>query len=158
MSMTMTIMLTMTMTMMIMWMLWMEMMMTMMRMLMSEVFVLVLPDIRRCPRLKFRHWRHHTEEEWGGGWQWWSCWRWWRWLWWWCWSSALSRCEDDKSKSLKHLIGMLEKNDSYVKFDVKFCLGHGFIIPRRILAEICHRDSLTMLIWKDLEGLMFVQY
>ena len=30
---------------------------------MNEVFVLVLPDIRRCPRLEFRHWRHHTEED-----------------------------------------------------------------------------------------------
>ena len=39
----------------------MMMVMVMIRMLISKVFVLALRDIRRCPRLKFRHWRHHTE-------------------------------------------------------------------------------------------------
>ena len=39
----------------------MVMVMVMIRMLISKVFVLALRDIRRCPRLKFRHWRHHTE-------------------------------------------------------------------------------------------------
>ena len=41
----------------------MTMVMVMIRMLISKVFVLALRDIRRCPRLKFRHWRHHTEED-----------------------------------------------------------------------------------------------